>query len=370
MKSTFFKERIASNFISQVKEYAIFAMDVNGVIETWNEGAERLKGYNETEMVGKYYGMLFTEEDQRKDEPEKELAKAKEQDTYTGEGWRLKKDGTRFWANVTLTAIYSDDDELIGFTKVTRDLTDRRQSEEALRRKHDELTATNRDLDNFIYTASHDLKAPILNIDGLVQRLAYLLEQKSIQDNDLEELIGYIQNSVDRFKVTIEDLTTISRLQRSIETESNMEHVLVEAVFEDIMADINFLFSEFEFPCQVKRNFEVKSIRFSRKNFRSILYNLLSNAIKYRSHDCNCAIEVSTRSEGEWVRLTVKDNGLGIPTENQQHLFSMFKRFHDHVDGSGIGLYIIKRIIDNAGGRIEVDSTPGKGSAFEVYLKA
>lgn len=370
MKSTYFKERIASNFISQVKEYAIFAMDVNGIIETWNEGAERLKGYSENEVVGKYYGMLFTEEDQRNGFPEKELAEARAKEQYTGEGLRRKKDGSLFWANVTLTPIYSDDDELIGFTKVTRDLSDRRQSEETLQRQHDELSATNRDLDNFIYTASHDLKAPILNIDGLVQRLAHLLEQKSLQDPDLNELIGYIQTSVNRFKTTIEDLTTISRLQRSIETESNTEHVLVEPVFEEIMADVNFLFSEFDFPCNVQHEFGVKSIRFSRKNFRSILYNLVSNAIKYRSHNCNCQIKVTTYREGDWVVLSVKDNGLGIAPENQVKLFTMFKRFHDHVDGSGIGLYIIKRIIDNAGGRIEVDSTPGKGAEFKVYLKA
>ncbi len=374
MKSTFFKERIASNFISQVKEYAIFAMDVNGVIETWNEGAERLKGYKEDEVVGKYYGMLFTDEDQRNGAPERELAEAKANEQFTGEGWRKKKDGSHFWANVTLTPIYNDKDELIGLTKVTRDLTDRRETEESLRRKHDELEATNRDLDNFIYTASHDLKAPILNIDGLVQRLAYLLEQKSIQEPDLSELIGYIQTSVGRFKSTIEDLTTIGRLQRSIDTESNTEsnteHVLVEPVFEDIMADVSFLFAEFDFPCQVRHNFEVKSIRFSRKNFRSILYNLLSNAIKYRSPDCDCSIAVSTRREGEWVVLSVQDNGLGISPENRQHLFSMFKRFHDHVEGAGIGLYITKRIIDNAGGKIEVSPNPVRGTTFQVYLKA
>jgi PAS domain S-box-containing protein len=135
MKSTYFKERIASNFISQVKEYAIFAMDVNGIVETWIEGAERLKGYSESEVVGNYYGMLFTVEDQRNGGPEKELNEARANEQYTGEGWRREKDGSHFWANVTLTPTYSDDDDLIGFTKVTRDL------------------------DNFISTASHDLKA-------------------------------------------------------------------------------------------------------------------------------------------------------------------------------------------------------------------
>ncbi|PKV75142.1 sensor histidine kinase [Pontibacter ramchanderi] len=370
MKSHDYKERIISTFIEQVKEYAIFAMDTNGIIETWNEGAERLKGYTESEVVGKYYGMLFTEEDQRNGAPDQELEAAKTQEYFVGEGWRRKKDGAHFWANVTLTPIYNDRNELIGLTKVTRDLSDRRQAEESLRKKHDELEATNRDLDNFIYTASHDLKAPILNIDGLLQRLDTYLEQKGMADEELSELIQHIQTSVNRFKSTIEDLTTISRLQRSIETERNAEHVLVEPVFEDIMADVNFLFAAFEFPCEVQHNFEVKSLRFSRKNFRSILYNLVSNAIKYRSQDCDCRIMVSTHREGDWVVLSVKDNGLGISPENQKNLFTMFKRFHDHVDGSGIGLYIIKRIIDNAQGKIEVKTKAGEGSEFKVYLKA
>ncbi|PVY42220.1 sensor histidine kinase [Pontibacter virosus] len=369
MKSKYFSESITSTFIEQVKEYAIFAMDVNGVIETWNEGASRMKGYEAEEVVGKFYGMLFTDEDRANHKPEEELKAAKEQEQFKTEGWRQKKDGSLFWANITLTPIYNEKDELIGLTKVTRDLTDKRKSDENLMQKHDELVTTNRDLDNFIYTASHDLKAPILNIDGLVQRLVYLFEQKSIKDPELEELAGHIQSSVCRFKATIEDLTTISRLQRSIEVESNQEQVLVEPVFDDIMSDVEFLFEQFDFACQMQRDFNVKSIKFSRKNFRSILYNLISNAIKYRSPENACTIKVRTYQEEDWTVLSVKDNGLGMSPENQKNLFTMFKRFHDHVEGSGIGLYIIKRIVDNAGGKIEVKSHVGDGTEFKVYFK-
>ncbi|MER2996640.1 PAS domain-containing sensor histidine kinase [Pontibacter populi] len=370
MKTQHFNESITSTFIEQVKEYAIFAMDPNGIIATWNEGAERMKGYKEEDVIGKFYGMLFTEEDRANHKPEEELEQAKTHEQYQTEGWRLKKDGSLFWASITLTPIYNDEKELIGLTKVTRDLTDKRRAEENLTRKHDELVVTNRDLDNFIYTASHDLKAPILNIDGLVHRLVHLFEDKKIEDPELLELVDFFRKSVDRFKLTIEDLTTISRLQRTIEDESNLEQVSVQQVFDDILDDLKFLFEVNTFPCQVQSNFQVNVLNFSRKNFRSILYNLLSNAIKYRSQTNNCQINVSTYKEGEWVVLSVKDNGLGMSPDDQEKLYTMFKRFHDHVDGSGIGLYIVKRIVENAGGKITLTSEKGKGSEFKVYFQS
>ncbi|WP_242929121.1 sensor histidine kinase [Pontibacter vulgaris] len=370
MNSNFIKDKIASNFIKQVKEYAIFAIDVDGKIVSWNEGAERMKGFTKQDVIGKYYGMLFTEEDQQLGKPQEQLEATKREGHFEHEGLRRKKDGSLFWAGVALTAIYNDKGELIGFTKVTKDLTDKKIIEETISKKNEELTSTNKDLDNFIYTASHDLKAPILNIEGLIQRLSHLFDKKAINDSELEELVGHILNSVQRFKTTIEDLTTISRLQRSLEEENNEETVDVVAVFEDIKADVDFLFDQFKLPCEVVIDFEVKSLKFSRKNFRSILYNLLSNAIKYRSMNCDCKIEVKTFREKEWVVLVVKDNGLGMSQRNQEQLFTMFKRFHDHVEGSGIGLYIIKRIIDNAGAYIEVNSKQDEGTEFKVYFKA
>jgi PAS domain S-box-containing protein len=369
MKTQHFNESITSTFIEQVKEYAIFAMDPNGIIETWNEGAERMKGYKEEEVIGKFYGMLFTDEDRASHKPEQELEEAKTHEQFQTEGWRRKKDGSLFWAGLTLTPIYNDDKELIGLTKVTRDLSDKRRAEQDLTRKHDELVITNRDLDNFIYTASYDLKSPILNIDGLVNRLISLFEDKNIQDPELLELVGYFRKSVDRFKTTIADLTTISKLQRTIEDESNLEQVSVQQVFEDILDDLKFLFEASCFPCKVQSDFQVNALNFSRKNFRSILYNLLSNAIKYRSNGNNCHIKVSTYAEGEWVVLSVKDNGLGMSPDDLAKLYTMFKRFHDHVDGSGIGLYIVKRIVENAGGKITVTSEEGKGSEFKVYFQ-
>jgi signal transduction histidine kinase len=142
----------------------------------------------------------------------------------------------------------------------------------------------------------------------------------------------------------------------------------VNEVYEDILADLSYL-AELE-TCFIQTDFQVYQLKFSRKNFRSILYNLLSNAVKYQSPERSCIIRINTRLEEPYVVLTVEDNGLGISERHQDQLFTMFRRFHDHVPGTGVGLYMVKRIIENAGGRIEVQSQEGEGSTFKVFFKA
>ncbi|MCC9166534.1 PAS domain S-box protein [Pontibacter sp. XAAS-A31] len=152
-------------------------MDPKGIINTWNVGAERIKGYQEEEIVGQYYGVLFTEEDQKKGEPEREIELTKKHGKHEAEWWRRRKDGTLFWASIVLTAVYDDEDELIGFTKVTKDLTYRKAHEDVLQKKSDDLAKVNKDLDHFIYIASHDLKAPILNLEALTRLLMNEVEK-------------------------------------------------------------------------------------------------------------------------------------------------------------------------------------------------
>jgi PAS domain S-box-containing protein len=217
------QENIYTHFINQVKDYAIFAIDPDGIVTSWNEGAQRIKGYEEDEIVGQYFGMLFPEEARKEGKPENELARAKQDGVFENEDWRLRKDGSLFWAKVTLTAIYSDEGDLIGLTKVTGDLTGRKEWEDCLARKNEELQRINVDLDNFIYTASHDLKAPIANIEGFVKLLAAKYDKKNLHEEEFREFIAYIQDSISRFKTTIGDLTQISRTQRNIAEDTQGE---------------------------------------------------------------------------------------------------------------------------------------------------
>jgi signal transduction histidine kinase len=235
-----------------------------------------------------------------------------------------------------------------------------------LESKNIELLKVNNDLDNFIYTASHDLKAPVSNIEGLVISLMDTLSEETAQDENVKTIIGMINSSIQRFKGTIQDLTEITKIQKGIEENNSI--VDCHEIIEDVKLTIGELIQE----SNAKINIDIEAcpqINFSRKNLNSIIYNLLSNAIKYRSPKRNPDISIKTQRSNGFIVLTIKDNGLGMNLQDKNKIFSMFKRLHDHVEGSGIGLYIVKRIIDNSGGKIEVESTVGKGSTFKVYFK-
>jgi PAS domain S-box-containing protein len=234
-----------------------------------------------------------------------------------------------------------------------------------LSKKNEELLKINSDLDNFIYTASHDLKAPISNIEGLVINLSE--ELKAISNEDINTMLSLMHHSINRFKNTIKELTEITKIQKDIQEYEN-EELRFSSIMEDVQFSLETLMKESSPILEV--NFAVDSIKFSKKNLRSIIYNLISNGIKYRSNDRKCHISLTTTKQNEWVVLSVKDNGLGINQSQISKIFSMFKRLHDHVEGTGVGLYIVKRIIDNAGGKIEVSSQEGVGTEFKVFFKS
>ncbi|WP_242929180.1 sensor histidine kinase [Pontibacter vulgaris] len=368
-------EKINSYFIEQIKDYAIFAMDTEGIIVTWNQGVEQLKGYKEDEFVGQFYGMLFPEEYQQAGKPEEELKKALEENVYEGRDWRRKKDGTLFWANIKLTPIYAEGKH-IGYTKITGDMTEQKKLQDqlaerqqsALENKNTELQRINLDLDTFIYTASHDLRSPIMNIEGLMDILKKELEAASALNSTTEEIVMRVVDSVDRFKRTISDLTEISRMQKGFSENPSDDVINIKEVYDEIVADLNKPVNLKD--CFIHTDLQVYQLKFSRKNFRSILYNLISNAIKFQSPERECLITISSRLEEPCVVLCIKDNGLGLNDRQQQQLFTMFKRFHDHVEGTGVGLYMVKRILENAGGKITVKSEEDTGTEFRLYFPA
>jgi hypothetical protein len=374
MNQHYSAERINSYFIEQVKDYAIFAMDTKGIITTWNKGCERIKGYKEEEAVGHFYGMLHPDEYQQAGKPVQEMEIAIQKGSYEVEDWRKRKDGSLFWASVTLTPIFSADGQHIGFTKVTGNITKQKElqdklaqrQQEALEHKNQQLQRTNQDLENFIYTASHDLRSPITNIEALMGILKKRIIQSNCLNEETQEVLERVSASVNRLKRTIVDLTEISRLQYELEEKGGEEIINVKQVYEDIMAEIRHS-SPFN-ECFIQTDFQVYQLKFSKKNFTSILYNLLSNAIKYQSPERGCIIEIHTRLQESYVVLSVKDNGLGMSQAQQEQLYTMFKRFHDHVEGSGIGLFMVKRMIENGGGKITVQSEEGTGTEFKVYF--
>lgn len=228
--------------------------------------------------------------------------------------------------------------------------------------KNKELLVINSDLDNFIYTASHDLKSPISNLEGLTALLNSLLEGR-LEEQE-QEIMKMVTKSINKFKQTIQDLTEITKVQKEI--SEKVEMVSFDKVLEDIHIDIRNMIVESN--SKIITKFTVKEVPYAVKNLRSIIYNLVTNAIKYRSSERPMVVELETEKNEDYIILTIKDNGLGFHSDQKQKIFQMFKRFHTHVEGTGIGLYIVKRIIENNGGKIEVESELGKGSIFKVFF--
>ena len=227
------------------------------------------------------------------------------------------------------------------------------------------LTRTNVDLDNFIYTASHDLIVPIANIEGLLHALARELPP-AVLVGDVAEMLHLMERATERFQRTIEQLTDVSRLQQAhayTDTQAPLA-----AVVEEVRLDLLPLVqqTQAQLTVDVPAN---TSLPLSEKNLRSVVYNLLSNALKYRHPDRAPAVRLTYFRQDQHHVLRVQDNRLGFDVaEVKGKLFGMFQRLHTHVEGSGIGLYMVKKIVENSGGRIDVQSQPGEGTTFTVYF--
>ncbi len=349
--------------VDNVKDYAIFMLDLRGCVATWNEGAKRIKGYEEEEIIGHHFSIFYSQQSIAAQYPEFELTKALEDGRFEDEGWRFRKDGSRFWAHVIISPAYDENKQHIGFTKITRDLSERVRNE-ALMEKNMQLHRVNTDLDNFVYTASHDLKSPITNLEGLLS----LVEKKigpKLDESD-RQLIEMMGTSIQKLNNTINSLAEVTKAQKNL--DDRVEVVSFPEILAEIKEEIALLISAAK--VEIQEAFAVKEVRFTNAGLRSILYNLLSNAIKYRSPDRPPKIKISTFTEEDKTILSIQDNGLGLTKKQEATLFSMFRRFHNHVEGSGIGLYIVKRTMESKNGQIEVHSRLNEGTEFKLYFSS
>jgi PAS domain S-box-containing protein len=238
-------------------------------------------------------------------------------------------------------------------------------TQQQLQENNTQLTRANVDLDNFIYTASHDLRAPITNIEGLLHALISELPPADTFNADVAPILHMMQDSVDRFQKTIGQLTDISKLQK--EAGQALEAIELAGIIRDVRLDLEPLVQQTGGTIEVDIS-ECPRIAFSEKNLRSVVFNLLSNALKYRHPSRPPQVQLRAYCEDNFAVLAVADNGLGLDPNGQSKLFGMFQRLHDHVEGSGIGLYMVKKMVENAGGHITVQSEIGTGTVFAVYF--
>ena len=234
---------------------------------------------------------------------------------------------------------------------------------EELHQSNTHLTRTNHDLDTFVYTASHDLKAPITNIEGILEALRETLPPLVQQDAVVAHLLGLLDQTVGRFQRTIHQLTDLTRLQQTYKEPAEL--LLLSPIVADVLTDLTsaVAIAGAQVHVQVPPDLYVS---FAPASLRSIIYNLLSNAVKYRSLERQAHVWLRAEQEANTVVLHVQDNGLGLTDSQQGRLFEAFQRLHTHVEGTGVGLFMIKRLIENAGATITVASTPAVGSTFTV----
>jgi two-component system, OmpR family, phosphate regulon sensor histidine kinase PhoR len=232
-----------------------------------------------------------------------------------------------------------------------------------------DLEKLNASHETFIYSVSHDLKAPLANIEGLVGLLLKSSDELSARceaDNKEQQFIAtLLDKAVHSMRSIINELADIAKI------EGNFKEIIEKARFEDVLKQVELTIKDklVESGASITYDLAATEINFSLKNLRSILYNLLSNAVKYRVPGKAPVIHVSTGHDRDFVYLAVKDNGLGIAKEKQDLIFTPYTRIQSDVEGSGIGLYLVKKIVENEGGRIKVASNIGEGTTFTVYLR-
>jgi PAS domain S-box-containing protein len=380
--------------VENTLDYGMFILDPGGQVASWNAGAERISGYSANEIIGKHFSIFYTDEAKQRQWPEHELREAARLGRFEDEGWRIRKDGSQFWANVVITALRGPNGELRGFGKITRDISERRAHLERienlsrqLQQRVNDLDATNRELvqktsenESFVYSVSHDLRTPLVNLQGFSEELSLTQAElktlladprvpADIRDGasrllagELAESLSFIRNAVQHLGNIIDGLLRLSRVGR---VEYRHEPVDVNAVVTDIIAAMNASVAGSGAAVNVAR---LPIVSGDRHAIGQVFANLLGNALKALHRDRPGVIDIAATRDEPPV-FSVRDNGIGIAEEYRPKIFQVFQHVHGIPGrGEGMGLAIVRRIVERHGGRIWFESTPGVGTTFFFTL--
>ena len=356
--------------VESVRDYAIFALDTTGHVLSWNEGAQRAKGYTAAEIIGRHFSTFYSAEDIAAGKPTWELEIATSEGRYEEEGWRIRKDGSRFWANVVITALRNDAGQLVGFAKVTRDLTERRAAEErrlADARRVAEAEASSRVKSEFLAAMSHELRTPLNAIGGYAELLELGIHGPITPDQ--RTALERIQRSQRHLLGIITDLLNFSRIeagQVEYDTVAVPLHVVVDTVLpllEPQAAAKGIALERRPCPAELVA-------RADRLKVEQIILNLLSNAVKFTPAGGRVAVDCS--AAGDRVVISVRDTGPGIPADQQAAIFQPFvqlgrTRSSAH-EGTGLGLSISRDLARAMDGDVTVESVVDVGSTFALAL--
>lgn len=360
--------------VDSVQDYAIFLMDPEGYIQTWNKGAQRFKGYTADEIIGKHFSNFYLQRDKDARKPERELEVARAVGRVEDEDWRVRKDGTTFWANVIITALYDTEGVLVGFAKVTRDLTERKGQEDKLRdtnellqKQQTELRALNASKDEFISLASHQLRTPAT---GVKQYVGMLLEGMAGElQNDQIDLLKSAYQSNERQLRIISDLLKVAQVDAG-KIKFRLAKTDVSELIKNVINEQKDAYEEQSQTITFKEPAKTLFIEIDSDLIRMVLENIINNASKYSMQHTN--VTVSIRETKGAISIDVADEGVGIKPEDRHKLFEKFSRIDNAlstlVGGTGLGLYWAKKIVDLHGGKITYAANADKGAIFTVRL--
>ncbi len=347
-----------STLVERVVHYAIFTLDAEGRVSSWNPAAERMKGYTSSEILGKHFSMLYLAEDAASGLPDRHLREADANGVFHGEGPRRRKNGEIFVADVEITPLRgSNEGPITGYAKIVRDISDQA-------RDRDRLREANSDLEQFASIAAHDLQEPL----RMVSNYLGLLQRRAGGSLD-QQAHGYVAHAVDgakRMQNLIVYLLALARIGRE---SAPMMPVNMSSAWEEAVDNLGVRIADM--GASVTADL-LPMVLAHRDHIVQLFQNLLTNALKFQRPDAKPTIHLSSApKEDETIAFSLCDNGIGMKSEDLKRIFAAFERLHSRGEfaGSGLGLAICMKIVDRHGGRLWVDSELGRGSTFHFTLK-
>jgi PAS domain S-box-containing protein len=355
-----------TEMVKNVRDHSIFLTDPDGRITSWNVAAERVIGYTEAEAVGRHFSLVFTPEDLQNGLVEHELRQAREEGRAEDERWHVKKDGTRFWALGIVTPLHDPNGRLTGFSKILRDITERKQANDLLQRQAEALREAERRKNEFLAMLGHELRNPLAPLcSGLeVMRLAggdagAVERARTMMERQLAQMVRLV-----------DDLLDVSRITRG-KLQLRRERVDLAGVDQSALEGSRPLVEASGHRLTVSLPPEPVELNADPMRLAQVLANLLTNAAKYTERGGD--IRLTAERKGGEVAVSVRDTGIGIAAEHLPRLFEMFSQAAPALEksqgGLGIGLSLARGLAEMHGGTIEARSDgPGKGSEFVVRL--
>jgi PAS domain S-box-containing protein len=344
--------------VESVNNYAIFALDTEGRIVSWNAGAERINGYRHDEIIGRHFSCFFSTEDIQAGKPDHELQEAAASERFEEEGWRVRKDGSRYLANVVVTALRGADGQLRGFAKVTRDITERRRLEEAkLQAERLALIGT------MAAKVAHEIRNPLgsirLNMDSVLEATEALAASGSGVSRELRALLQSIDSELRHLQRITDSYLQFARLP-----QTRRERVRLDEVLTQGLALSRSLVESQKVKLQTEFDSTLPAIEADRGQLWQAFLNLIRNAVDAMPD--GGTLTVRTARMGNEAAISFADTGHGMTTEQQPQIFNPFFTTKD--GGTGLGLTLTQQIISEHGGRIECASVAGKGTTFTIHL--